>query len=151
MRARGWAELAAAWTVALATGAPLAPALRGMARGLRDAEQAAREVAAALAGPVATARLVLALPAVGMLFGLALGFDTATTLFATPLGWACLATGVALLLLAFAWMRGMVRRATRPGPVPGLGCELLAVALRVGCRSVPRSERSSARPAGTAS
>lgn len=127
MRARGWAELAAAWTVALAAGAPLAPALRGIAHGLRDADQARRDIAAELAGPVATARLVLALPVVGILFGVALGFDTIRTLFLTPLGWLCLAVAGALLLLAALWNRALTRRA--PAPVPGLGCDLIAVGL----------------------
>ena len=129
MRGRGWGELAAAWTVAMSAGAPLAPALRGIARGLRDAEQAARDAAVALAGPVATARLVLALPAVGLLFGFALGFDTIHTLVATPLGWACVGVGAGLMLVAVAWNRRLVGRARRAGPAPGLGCDLLVVAL----------------------
>jgi tight adherence protein B len=129
MAARGWRELAAAWTIALATGAPLSSALRGIAGGLRDAEQASREIAAALAGPIATARLVLALPAVALLLGFALGFDTVRVLFATPLGWACLGVCAVLLLLAFAWNRALVRRARPPLAVPGIGCDLIAVAL----------------------
>jgi len=129
MRERGWTELASAWTIASESGAPLAPALRTIAVGLRDGEQTARDTAAALAGPAATARLVLALPVVGVLFGLALGFDTVHTLFATPLGWACLAVGAALVVVAFAWNRRLVARARGAGPAPGLGCELLAVAL----------------------
>lgn len=129
MRTRGWAELAAAWTVAAASGAPLAPALRSIASGLRDAQQADRDAAAALAGPAATARLVLALPAVGLLFGLALGFDTVRTLVATPLGWGCLVVGAGLVVLALLWNRRLVARARRSGPSPGSGCELLAVAL----------------------
>lgn len=129
MRTRGWAQLALAWTVAIGTGAALAPALRGIASGLRDADQAEREVAAALAGPIATARLVLALPAVGVVFGAALGFDTVRTLFATPLGWVCLGVAGVLLTLAWAWNRLLLQRTRRSAPPPGLGCELVVVAL----------------------
>ncbi len=129
MRGRGWRELAAAWSIALSAGAPLVPALRGIARGLRDAEQASRDATVALAGPVATARLVLALPAVGMLFGFALGFDTIRTLVATPLGWACVGVGTGLMLVAGGWNRRLVGRARHAGPTPGLGCDLLVVAL----------------------
>ena len=129
IRRRGWSELAAAWSLALATGAPLAPALRSIASGLRDAEQSARDATTALAGPVATARLVLALPAVGLLFGLALGFDTIRTLVATPLGWTCLGVGAALVALAAVWNRRLVASARSTGTEPGLGCDLVAIAI----------------------
>lgn len=129
MQSRGWGELAAAWLIALAVGAPLAPALRRIAHGLRDAEAAARDRAAALASPIASARLVLALPVVGLLFGLALGFDTIRTLVATPLGWICLCVGAVLMLVGAWWSRKLVSGAHRAGAEPGLGCDLIAVAL----------------------
>ncbi|MDQ1569879.1 MAG: tight adherence protein, partial [Actinomycetota bacterium] len=93
-----WRGLAAAWCVATDAGAPLAPTLRQFAKSIRDLAQSQREITIALAAPVATARLVVALPPVGMLFGLVLGFNTIGTLFTTPIGWACLVIGTALLL-----------------------------------------------------
>ena len=104
-----WRGLAAAWSIASESGAPLAPTLRHYATSLRDLAQAARDASVALAGPVATARLVLVLPLLGLGFGLALGFDTVTTLVATPLGWACLGVGASLVALALIWNRSLVR------------------------------------------
>lgn len=124
-----WRGLAAAWSIATESGAPLAPTLRQYASSLRDLAQAARDASVALAGPVATARLVLALPLLGLGFGLALGFDTLTTLFATPLGWACLGTAASLVTLALFWNRSLVRRARPKDPSPGLACDLVAIAL----------------------
>jgi tight adherence protein B len=124
-----WQGLAAAWTIASASGAPLAPTLRHSAASLRDLAQAARDASVALAGPVATARLVLVLPLLGLGFGLALGFDTVTTLVATPLGWACLGVGASLVALALIWNRSLVRRARPKDPSPGLACDLVAIAL----------------------
>lgn len=131
--ARGvWSALAAAWTVAAAAGSPLAPALRDLAASLRALAQAERDIRVALAGPAATARLVLTLPGIAILFGFALGFDPVTVLLGNPLGVACLAAGSALMLLARAWTRRLVAAARARSLTPGLGLELTAIALSGG-------------------
>ncbi|MGK2936969.1 MAG: type II secretion system F family protein [Solirubrobacteraceae bacterium] len=127
-----WRGLATAWIVATEAGAPLAPALRSYAVSLRSLAQAQRDAAVALAGPVATARLVMALPAVGLLFGLAMGFDTLGVLVGTPAGWACLALGATLVLLGARWNRRLVRSARPDAATPGLECELMAIAVSGG-------------------
>jgi tight adherence protein B len=132
LRAEAWRGLAAAWSVATESGSPLAPALRDYALSLRELGEAQRDARAALAGPVATARLVMALPAVGVLFGLALGFDTLATLFGTPVGWVCLGVGGGLLLLAGRWNARLVRSARPASATPGLACELMAIAMAGG-------------------
>ena len=124
--------LAAAWRVATSAGAPLAPSLRAFAAGLRALADAQRETEVALAGPVATARLVLALPVVGILFGMVLGFNTLGTLFTTAPGLLCLGVGVALLLLARRWNRRLVAAAQPTEVFPGLELELLAIAVSGG-------------------
>ena len=129
---RGWAPVVAAWQVAAEAGAPLGPTLSRLAEVLRGLAQSARAIESALAGPVASARILVLLPLVGVLFGVALGFDTARVLFTTPAGWACLAGGTVLLVLGALWSRRMLRRARRHHPAPGLGSELLAVALAGG-------------------
>lgn len=136
-----WRGLAAAWIVALDAGAPLAPALRSYAESLRALAQAQRDAAVALAGPVATARLVMALPAVGLLFGLAMGFDTLGVLVGTPAGWACLAIGAVLVLLGARWNRRLVRSARPETATPGLECELMAIAVSGG-GALPRARAS---------
>lgn len=128
----GWRALAAAWSVATQAGAPLAPCLREYSRSLRDLAQSQRDARVALAAPVATARMVMLLPVVGVLFGMALGFNTLATLFTTPIGWACLLVGAALILIALRWNRSMVARARPKDASPGIGCDLMAIAVSGG-------------------
>lgn len=140
MRAQtgAWGDVAAAWEIAAAVGAPLADTLRGIAAGLRDAHEAADDVRIALAEPAASARLMLTLPLVGLLLGTALGFDTLPILFGTPFGLAALVGGVVLLLGARRWTRVLVQR-VQPAPgVPGLVSDLTAIALSGGA-SVDRA------------
>ncbi len=132
LESKAWNGLGAAWTVATEAGAPLAPSLRSYAASLRALAQAQREVAVALAAPVATARMVMALPVVGILFGMALGFDTVRTLFATAPGWACLAGGGALMMIAARWNHRLVAKAQPRHATPGLECELMAIAVSGG-------------------
>lgn len=127
-----WLGVAAAWRVATTAGAPLAPSLIQFAAGLRSLADAQREAEVALAGPIATGRLVLALPVVGIVFGTVLGFDTLRILFTTPPGLSCLAIGIGLLLLARRWTRGMVAAAQPTELMPGLHLELLAIAVSGG-------------------
>lgn len=124
----GWHGLAAAWWVATGSGTPLAPSLRDYAASLRSLAQAQREVRVALAGPVSSARMVMALPLVGVLFGLVLGFDTLATLVTTVPGWVCLLVGGTLMLLAARWNRRLVRAAQPADATPGLEFDLMAIA-----------------------
>lgn len=131
-RGESWRELAIAWAVASAVGAALAEALRAFAHGLRDAAEARDDVTVALAEPAATARLMLWLPGVGLLMGAALGFDTVGILFTDLRGIACLAAGLALVVVARVWTAKLIRSA-RPEPgLPGIDAELFAIALSGG-------------------
>lgn len=134
LRDRGgpWAQVAAAWHVATTVGAPLADSLRAVAEALRDAHEAADDVRIALAEPAGTARLMLWLPPLGALLGIALGFDTAGVLFGSVGGAACLFAGLGLILAARRWTAALVRRAQPPAAVPGLHAELVAIALSGG-------------------
>lgn len=129
---QAWSPVAATWLVATEAGAPFAPTLARLAEVLRGLAQTARAVEVALAGPIASTRILLLLPIVGVLFGLLLGFDTARMLVATPAGWLCLGLGVLLVVAGALWSRRMLRRARRRDPAPGLGNELVAVALAGG-------------------
>ncbi|MDJ0334257.1 type II secretion system F family protein [Salinibacterium sp. G-O1] len=127
-----WRGLAAAWTVATRAGAPLAPCLKRFSQSLRDLAQTQRDSKVALAGPIATARMVVVLPAVGVLFGMVLGFNTLATLFTTPIGWACLAVGGILIAAALRWNRSLVAKARPTDATPGIGCDLMAIAVSGG-------------------
>jgi tight adherence protein B len=130
--AMAWRGLAMAWAVATGAGAPLAPTLRDFAASLRDLAQAQRDITVALAAPVATARLVMALPQIGVLFGMVLGFNTLGTLFTTPIGWTCLALGCGMMWLASRWNRRLVRSAQPRDLTPGLEFDLTAIAVSGG-------------------
>ncbi len=122
-----WRSLAAAWRVATTVGAPLAPALRGFAEGLRDREAARRDIRIALAGPQATARIVMLLPAIAVLLGLLMGVDLVATV-GTPVGAGAIVAGLVLVVIARRWMRRLVLAAAPPPPTVGLALDLLAVA-----------------------
>ena len=127
-----WRALAAAWWVATEAGAPLAASLRGFAASLRSLADAQREISVALSAPIATARLVMVLPVVGVLFGLVLGFNTLEILFTTIPGLCCLLLGCVLLATAFAWNRRLVAAARPKDLAPGLRFELTAIAVSGG-------------------
>ncbi len=134
-----WSVLAAAWSVAADSGAPLAASLRDLAAALRDQAQLRREVHAALAGPLASARLVTALPLIAVLFGAAFGFDTVAVLFGNPIGVACVVLGGGLLWAGRRWSAALAARATRSRADAGLELELLAIAMSSGA-SIDRAQ-----------
>lgn len=124
-----WRDIAAAWEIASTVGAPLAEALRALAAALRDAQEALDDVRVALAEPAHTARLMSALPFIGLLIAAALGFDVLGVLLSPGAGLACLLTGLALIVCARLWTSRLVR-AAQPAPgTPGLRAELMAIAL----------------------
>ncbi|MDP3209382.1 MAG: type II secretion system F family protein [Rhodoglobus sp.] len=129
LEAGAWRGLAAAWSIATDAGASLAPSLTSYAQSLRSLAQTQRDVAVALAGPVATARIVMVLPVVGVLFGLALGFDTVGTLLTTTPGWVCLASGGLGLFAAHRWNSRLVGSARPTDATPGLDFDLAAIAV----------------------
>ncbi|TFC94545.1 MULTISPECIES: type II secretion system F family protein [Cryobacterium] len=127
-----WLALASAWEVATQAGAPLASCLRQLAGSFRQLGQLHADLAVALAGPSATARMVAFLPVVGVLFGSLLGFNTLHTLFVTAPGWACLAGGAVLMFAADRWNRRLLHAARARDPTPGLELDLTAIAMTGG-------------------
>ncbi|MDQ1582719.1 MAG: tight adherence protein [Microbacteriaceae bacterium] len=130
--ADAWHGLAAAWFVATESGSPLAQSLRDLAASFRSLGQTQRDLAVALAGPAATARMVMALPVIGVLFGMGLGFNTLQTLFATIPGLVCLGVGAVLMVLGARWNGRMIRTARPRNATPGLPIDLMAIALTGG-------------------
>lgn len=100
---------AAALQLTASTGGPAAPALEGLAAGLRDRHDAAAEVAALSAQARLSAVVVGAAPLVSLLLSLLVDRRVAPTLIGTPAGRACLLIGLALEAMAALWMRRIVR------------------------------------------
>jgi tight adherence protein B len=122
-----WRALTAAWRIAATAGAPLSAVLRSIADALRDRADARREIAVALAAPRATARLVLWLPAAGVLLALVIGVDVVATVL-NPIGLISVIAGLGLVHAGRRWTSRLLAAAEPPAPTAGLGYELLAVA-----------------------
>jgi tight adherence protein B len=113
-RRPGWDALsgvAACWSISMTSGAGLAAGLQRVAGVIRAEDDVAREVAAALSAPRATARMLAALPLVGLGMGALLGARPWHVLFATPYGLACLAVGLLLDVAGLLWVQRLARSA----------------------------------------
>lgn len=103
-------QLGGCLTVCAQTGAGPVAVIEGLAHRADQGEQHRHEVAAALAGPRAQARILAALPVAGVLLGAALGGNP-LRLVGTPLGTALLVAGWGLEIAGLAWMRRLTERA----------------------------------------
>ncbi|MDD9207458.1 type II secretion protein F [Georgenia sp. 10Sc9-8] len=118
--ARGGAVGAVPGTVAACRlthelGAPLAPVLEQCATGIAESDHAHRARAVALAGPRSTARLLGALPVLGLLLGGVVGADPVAVLLDGGVGTACLLAGLTLLALGHWWTARLTRAAEGDG------------------------------------
>lgn len=109
--AAGLAELATAWEVAERTGASLTATLDALQDRLDDGRAVTRLVAAELAAPRATGRLLAALPFFGLALGYGMGGDPGAFLLATPFGQACLVLGVVLVCIGVWWIERIAAKA----------------------------------------
>ncbi|NKZ03190.1 type II secretion system F family protein [Actinomadura latina] len=109
--AEGLRLLAACWRIGAERGGTLATVLDGLAAALRDEEAQRQDVSVQLSGPRATARLLGALPLLGLAMAAALGAHPVPFLCGTLPGLACLITGTTLDLLGLHWTRHLARSA----------------------------------------
>lgn len=108
--------VAAAWSLCDTLGSPLAPTVATVADVVRRRRTVRQHVAAASAGPVATMRVLTALPLTGPLVALAVGVSPGG-LYAEPAGAASLAVGLTLLLVGRLWAGRLVAAvAAEPRP-----------------------------------
>lgn len=97
-------DVAAGWQVSERSGAPLASVIDRVEQSARVEREILREVEAGAAPARATARLMAALPGMGLLLGSGMGGDPVHVLTATWLGVGCLAAGCALACAGVAWI-----------------------------------------------
>lgn len=112
----GLAGLSRAWQLCQLSGAPVAQAATQVAEGLRAEAAAERLVAAELAAPKASGRLLAGLPALGIGMAFAAGGNPITFLTATLIGQLCLAVASCLVCAGLVWT-------TRLGRLPRLDDE----------------------------
>ncbi|GAA0999068.1 pilus assembly protein TadB [Subtercola frigoramans] len=129
---QAWSAVAAAWSVATVSGAPVSVCLRHFAAALVELGDIQRSIDVALSAPVLSARLMSALPVLGLALGTVLGFDTVSTLVSTLPGLVCLGSGAGLLLASRWWNSVLVASAMPSLSLPGITLELTAVALSGG-------------------
>lgn len=108
--AQGLQRLAACWSVGAGTGAGFALAVERLAGALRGEQRHREDVAAQLAGPRSTARLLAALPLVGLVMSAALGMQPLDFLLGTAYGLASLGLGLGLDAAGLVWTHRLARR-----------------------------------------
>lgn len=109
------AAMGAATRLAEQLGVPLADVLDRCASGVAAAGRAETARRVALAGPTSTARLLSALPLLGVLLGVALGADPVAALLDGGVGTAAGLAGIGLLVLGHRWVSLLVARARAAG------------------------------------
>ena len=106
-------DVAAAWSVAHSTGAPLADLLGRAAVRAQDDLVTGREVEEQLAPVRATARVLAVLPVMGLLLGAGLGVDVLSLLLRTGWGQLCLLGAVTLVATGLWVLERVAGRARR--------------------------------------
>jgi tight adherence protein B len=112
------AAVVAAARLAHDVGAPPARVLEAVGAALTAEAEAEAERAASLAGPQATARVLLWLPVLGLVLGTVLGADPWGTATDGGAGTAAVVVGVLALGVGRWWSRRLVAAARRAGGTP---------------------------------
>lgn len=97
------------------SGAPLADILHACAAGLTEAGEAHTIRTQALAGPISSARVLSALPALGMMLGAGIGVDVWEIYTDGSLGTLAALAGIGAYLSGWWWSRKLIRHAQRQG------------------------------------
>ncbi|MEV0314330.1 type II secretion system F family protein [Nonomuraea fuscirosea] len=107
----GLRQLAACWEVGTTVGASMAALVDRVAHTLRAAQAHRQDVAAQLAGPRTTARMLALLPALGLLMAGALNMHPLDFLFGSLPGFMCLIAGITLDACGLWWTNRMATQA----------------------------------------
>jgi len=104
------APLSACWAVSTQQGSGLLISVTRLAEQARVAEDIRVQLEAQLAGPRATARILMLLPLFGIAMGMMMGVNPLGWLLGTLPGLLCLLSGVGLTALGYWWTSRIVKR-----------------------------------------
>lgn len=116
-------------------GGPMAKTLDRFATVLGLCEQSRRELELAVAGPKASARLVLSLPVLVFLGAGIAGIPIFRTLATPSLVWVSFGVGLALFWLGSLWTNRILRKAEPSTEDPGLRLDAMGIGLNAGLPS----------------
>lgn len=103
-------SVAAIWDVAHSSGTSLADILQKITEGQRQTLEVRRALHVELAGPRTTARMMSALPLLGLLLGVLLGANPLGWLISSSGGLAVMVGGLALNIAGYRWIQKVVSR-----------------------------------------
>jgi tight adherence protein B len=106
-------RMSTAWQLAQRHGLPLADVLDAVGRDLEQRARFARQVLARMAGPKASALVLVTLPVLGVALGEATGAHPLSVLTTTGVGQALLVIGVTLLCAGVAWTGRITNQVAR--------------------------------------
>lgn len=131
--------LAELWTYGHTTGASLSLMLHSTAEAMEEASENARQAQLQLAGPQAATKLVMVLPLLALLGGMAAGYNPIPFLIFQPVGWVLIGAAGGLLWFAHRWSARMVTNSKQTQWASGMPAEAMAMALRSGS-SLPHAQ-----------
>lgn len=112
------AQLAAAWRVGEASGAPVAKVVAQVTETVRRERQLAEVVATELSAARTSGRIMAALPLLAIALGMAAGADPVAFLFREPAGQVLLVAGLALAAAGVVWTERIAATADGGGTRP---------------------------------
>lgn len=126
------AFLADVWRLGIDLGAPLKDILVSLSHALAHASRNSREARSQLAGPQAATKLVMILPGIAIVGGMAAGYNPLAFILFQPVGWFLFVVAVGLMWLAHTWSASLVATAEHTTWANGMPTEVMAMALRSG-------------------
>lgn len=113
-------------------GGPIANTLDRLAKVVNVRDQAQNELALAIAGPKASSRLVISLPALVFIGAGIAGIPIFRVLFQPSIIWLSLGLGLGMFWLGYRWTGRILKHAEPSKDDPGIQLEAIGVAVQAG-------------------
>lgn len=120
------------WRLANRLGGSVLTAVERQIETLQNRQMHLRNIELAMAAPRATAKLVMALPVLGLLLAQLSGLRPVEAVFSNPIGFIAVAIGAGLMVIGRIWSDSMISKAVPRGEDPAAGFDELVIALDAG-------------------